>query len=376
MKRFKYKKTALALLMIYALSAISSVTGYALETKMTENAVLIYNDIQTEKKDSDTNSSKIGSRVYELLFGSSDSKETTYLIPGGEVFGIKIDEELVSVASVREPSAFKRGDKIISIDNKEVKTVSDVTSYLKSFKGGTVRVGIIRSGERMTVTVTPKQKDGEYKLGITLREVVCGIGTVTFIDPESMLFGGLGHGVCESDSGEVTVMEKGEVTGVILGGITKGECGKPGELSGVLTQTHSGTLYRNSECGVFGKLENYDISQRKPIPVANKSEVKVGEAEIISTVKSGKTCTYKIEITEIAHTSSSTKSFKIKVTDPELIALTGGIVRGMSGSPIIQNGKLVGAVTHVMVADPTEGYGIFIENMLTASQSQVQPKAA
>ena len=374
MKRLEHKKTAFVLLIIYAISAIFSLTGFAFASEEAENAVLIYKDIEGRKSTTESGTTKVSSRVYELLFGNSNKKDITYLIPGGEVFGIKIDEEFVSIASVCEPSAFKRGDKIISIDNKEVRSVSDVTSYLKGFKGGTVRVSIIRSGEKMTVTVTPKESGGDYKLGITLREVICGIGTVTFIDPENMLFGGLGHGVCESDCGEVTHMESGEVTGVILGGITKGECGKPGELSGVLNQTHSGTLYRNSECGVFGKLENYDISERKAIPVANKSEVKVGEAEIISTVKNGKTCTYKIEITEINHTASTTKSFKIKVTDPELIALTGGIVRGMSGSPIIQNGKLVGAVTHVMVADPTEGYGIFIENMLTASQ--VQPKAA
>ena len=163
---------------------------------------------------------------------------------------------------------------------------------------------------------------------------------------------------------------------MILGGVTRGEIGKPGELSGVLNRKHIGNIYKNSECGVFGTIENLDTEDMTPIPVAKKKEIKTGEAEIICTVKGGKKAKHKIEITEIDINSTGSKSFKIKVTDPMLIATTGGIVRGMSGSPIIQNGMLAGAVTHVMIAEPTEGYGIFIENMLSAAECQVQQKAA
>ena len=227
----------------------------------------------------------------------------------------------------------------------------------------------------MTLTVIPKCEDGEYKLGVTLKRAACGIGTVSFIDPETGAFGGLGHGVCDADNGGLVELSAGEVTGVILGGVTRGEIGKPGELSGVLGKKPIGNIYTNSECGVFGTLENFDTEGRTALPVAKKKELKCGEAEIISTVKGGKKTSYKIEITEIDTSSTGSKSFKIKVTDPMLIALTGGIVRGMSGSPIIQDGKLVGAVTHVLVANPTEGYGIFIENMLSAAENTV-PKAA
>ena len=163
---------------------------------------------------------------------------------------------------------------------------------------------------------------------------------------------------------------------VTLGACKKGMPGKAGEFSGIINRNTIGSIYKNTECGVFGKLEALPKASPEALPIARKASVKCGEAEIISTVKNGKTATYKIEITDIDRDSTGSKSFKIKVTDPTLIALTGGIVRGMSGSPIIQNGKLVGAVTHVMVADPTEGYGIFIENMLNTANEQMQPKAA
>jgi stage IV sporulation protein B len=160
-------------------------------------------------------------------------------------------------------------------------------------------------------------------------------------------------------------MRDGEVCGAILGSVKRGEAGNPGELSGVLNKKHLGSIYKNSSSGVFGVFSDFDRS-REAIPIGYKSEVKIGEAEIISTVKNGRKTNYKIEIYEIDESSTGSKSFKIRVTDPTLIALTGGIVRGMSGSPIIQNGKLVGAVTHVLINDPTTGYGIFIENMLNA----------
>ncbi len=317
---------------------------------------------------------KISSRIYELLFGKRKD-EQLYLIPGGEVFGVRINEEYPTVNNAKESSPLKRGDKIISVSGIKINSSSDVTAILKDCRGEPIKIEILRANEKMTLTVTPKLEDGEYRLGVSLRSASSGIGTVTFIEPETLVFGGLGHGVCEQESGNLAEMKDGEVCGVILGGIARGEAGRPGELSGILNRKTYGAIYKNSECGVFGQFENYDLKDRIPIPVGNKSTLKIGEAEIISTVKSGKTTRYKIEITEINLNSNTSKSFKIKVTDPTLITLTGGIVRGMSGSPIIQDGKLVGAVTHVMVANPTEGYGIFIENMLNAAENTV-PKAA
>jgi stage IV sporulation protein B len=163
-------------------------------------------------------------------------------------------------------------------------------------------------------------------------------------------------------------MESGDITGVILGGVHRGECGKPGELTGILTDEDLGDLTKNCECGVFGILDREDIKSTNILPVGAKGDVHEGEATIISTIKNGKTARYNVEIYDIDLNSQGSKSFRIRVTDETLKAMTGGIVRGMSGSPIIQNGKLVGAVTHVLIGDPTEGYGIFIENMLNAAQ--------
>jgi stage IV sporulation protein B len=168
-------------------------------------------------------------------------------------------------------------------------------------------------------------------------------------------------------------MDRGEATTVILGGAVRGEAGAPGELRGVLTEKYLGTLEANTECGVFGTLTDDALrtltENSTRYAIAGRRQVHEGDATIISTVKNGRSGEYKITITDIDRGSDGTKSFRIKVTDEALIAMTGGIVRGMSGSPIIQDGKLVGAVTHVMVANPTEGYGIFIENMLNASVS-------
>ena len=318
----------------------------------------------------------IGSRFQELLFGDGKTKNALKLIPGGEIFGVKIKQECVTVTDAKGVPALKAGDTLLSINGKGVNYVSDVKSVLSKCGGESVTIRALHNGSEIGIEVRPQLIDGQYKLGLSLRDGAAGIGTVTFIDPESGLFGGLGHGICDSETGDVVPMQSGVATGAILGGVHKGECGKPGELTGILTDEVKGTLTVNSDCGVFGILDSDDIPSRTAIPIAHHTEVVTGEAKIISTVKNGKTAEYKIEIFDIDRDSTGSKSFRIRVTDEALKAMTGGIVRGMSGSPIIQNGKLVGAVTHVMVANPTEGYGIFIENMLSAAQNQVQPKAA
>ena len=311
---------------------------------------------------------RISSRLLELIFGKDEENAKVLLIPGGSIFGAKIKQSYVSVQSPGDTKEIKVGDKIISVNGVSVKSVSDVKKALSELKDGNVLVICERDGKQFSVQITPKLTNGEYKLGIVLKDGAAGIGTITYIDPETGLFGGLGHGICDTDTGEVIEFSEGEVTGVILSGVKKGEEGKPGELSGLLTDKISGELYSNTECGVFGKLDKIpDTLNATAIEVAHRDEVHEGEATILSTVKVGSAREFKIEISSINKSSNGTKSFKIKITDPALIAITGGVVRGMSGSPIIQDGKLVGAVTHVMVAEPTEGYGIFIENMLNAS---------
>ncbi len=373
MKRRNSERISLLLLLLYIFSIFAPrVSALAPENEI---AALAAVDDEYAAAAFARGNVEVSSRLYELLFQKEESASRIRLIPGGDVFGIRIQEERLTVASAKDGSAFKKGDKILSINGVDTESVEDISSALSNSRGGTVKIDIIRGGERMTLTVIPKYDGGSYKLGVTLKNTASGIGTVTFIDPETNLFGGLGHGVCASESAELVKIKSAEATGVVLGNAVRGEIGKPGELSGILSKNHIGTITDNNECGVFGVLDGRTALTTDAIPIARKDEVKLGAAEIISTVKNGKRSVYKIEITEICNTDAATKSFKIKVTDPMLIALSGGIVRGMSGSPIIQNGMLVGAVTHVMVADPTEGYGIFIENML-ASVPKALPNAA
>ena len=377
MKNTVLKKISFFLFLICTIFSCVSSTCFALsesEATLTEStgSQYINEDICPTSKEI-----KVSSRLYELLFKKQNEKEkTAYLIPGGDVFGIRIKEEYVTVTAASEGSALKRGDKILAIGKTEIKDTKSVDEALKEYRGGAVNIDILRGGAKMTVTTVPKVEGEKCRLGVKLRQISSGIGTVTYIDPETHAFGGLGHGICEAETGKPVDISKGEVTGVVLGGVTRGEMGKPGELSGLLNKKSFGTITQNNECGCFGVLDSPDLSSREALPVGKKSELRTGEAEIISTVKGGKRQTYKIEITDIDINSTGSKSFKIRVTDPMLITLTGGIVRGMSGSPIIQDGKLVGAVTHVLVANPTEGYGIFIENMLNAANNQSQQKAA
>ena len=325
---------------------------------------------------------EVGSRFKELIFGKKEQpKKQTYLCPGGDAFGVKICGTGVTVTSVTSSKGsdqLREYDKILKINDKDVFSIDDIEDILDSFSGGELKIEISRDGKEQTIYATPRKIGDEYHLGVVLSDSAAGIGTITYYDPQTKDFGGLGHGICMTDGGEVLKMTRGEATSVILAGAKKGEAGKPGELRGVLTDKIIGSIFTNTECGVFGKLTGGEAlnSEASALPVADKSEVCPGSATIISTVKSGKRAEYSVEIKDIDYSSDGNKSFKIHVTDPTLIALTGGIVRGMSGSPIIQDGKLIGAVTHVMVADPTEGYGIFIENMLTAAENQVQPRAA
>ena len=319
---------------------------------------------------------EVGSRLWELFFGGGDEEKTVSLIPGGGIFGVKIRQKYVTVTEAKGVPALKSGDIILSIDGHEVTSAAEVKRIVQSSGGNSLTIRARHQESEIAIEVRPTYRDGEYRLGISLRDGAAGLGTVTFIDPVTGVFGGLGHGICDADSGEVISMNSGDVCGVILGGIHKGESGKPGELCGVLTDKDLGDITVNSECGVFGVMTDPQISSANTISIGRRDEVSPGEATIICTLKNGNTSEYKIEIYDIDLSSEGSKSFRVRVTDETLKALTGGIVRGMSGSPIIQNGKLVGAVTHVLVADPTEGYGIFIENMLNAADFTALQKAA
>ena len=371
MKKIINKAGCFGLLLIYLLGSfrLTSLTSGAVDSEECDTGVanVAFHDGIT------VGDVEVSSRIFEFIFGTKKNvSEKIMLYPGGSAFGLMIKEDGVTVTS-STTTALKAGDRIITANGKAVSECSEIEEIVKGCGGKLISFTVVRGGEKINLSVAPKREGEEYKLGVTLRAQTAGIGTVTFIDPETKVFGGLGHGV--SDNSGFISIRSATANAVTLGGCKKGEVGKAGELTGVLKQTKLGSVTKNCDCGVFGVLDELPDYCSEPMPIATKDEVKCGKAQIISTVKNGMRATYDVEIKDIDTHSDGPKSFKITVKDPSLIALTGGIVRGMSGSPIIQDGKLVGAVTHVMVADPTEGYGIFIENMLNAADNTV-PKAA
>lgn len=304
--------------------------------------------------------------------------------PGGMPFGVKITTPGVMIIGTSEISCngelrspaqqagLKAGDTIKAVDKKEVKGIGDITSALDSCGGKALEISYIRGNQELTTHLTPLIPDGEksYKAGMWIRDSMAGIGTVTFIDPETNTFGGLGHGICDSESEQLIPFDKGSISSVTISGVIKGKAGTPGELRGYFTPGSIGELCENSEYGVFGTLVSMpETVPEGPLPAARPDEVHEGDAYIWCTLDKNNVQRFKVCLSDISHDPGrTTKCFTVTVTDPSLIELSGGIVQGMSGSPIIQDGKLVGAVTHVLISDPTKGYGIFLENMLIASQ--------
>ncbi len=306
------------------------------------------------------------------------------LCPGGELFGLRAPLGGVMVVGLSEVAGVAPakaagllvGDLITAVNGVALSSVNELAAALDASGGKPLSLTVTRKEKSLTLSLTPAYLEaaGAYRAGLLGRDSVAGIGTVTFLDPTSGAFGGLGHGVYDGVGTAPLSLCRGIVTEVELSGITKGAAGAPGELRGHLLSKKTGTLLSNTDCGVFGVM--LKAPQEEAIPIALRSEVKLGKAEIISTLPDCERAHYSIEITDLTSDKTGERSFTIRVTDERLLALTGGIVQGMSGSPIIQNGKLVGAVTHVLIGDPTRGYGIFIENMLAAAEDQVRPKAA
>ena len=247
-----------------------------------------------------------------------------------------------------------------------------VTLTVKRYTGGhsAGRSSAKNAGSRpfteLTVTVTPAYSASEnrFKTGLWVRDSGAGIGTVTFIVPEGNAFAGLGHGICDGDTGDLIPMQRGQVTDVTVSGVDRGQAGAPGAIKGYFAPGKTGSLLGNTECGVYGIFATRPAAATDKLPVGRREDVREGDATILCTLDNGKVGRYSVKITSVDRSAMGSKCFTITVTDPALISKTGGIVQGMSGSPVIQDGKLVGAVTHVLISDPTAGYGIFIDNMM------------
>ena len=320
------------------------------------------------------------------LFGAIPVKSVTVaklddikVYAGGVPFGIKFFTKGVSIVGFENEEtnpAYKAGlrlyDTITKVNGKEITGISELSQIVAN--GGELEMTYTRAGKESTIKFSPKYSESEkkYTLGLWLKDSGAGIGTLTYVLADGS-FGGLGHGICESDTGELVPMSNGSVLGVTVNGIVKGQRGTPGELKGYFNSSKVGAIYKNTENGVFGALAQIpDTITGKTYSLGLKNDLKEGKATVICTLDDNVRREYSIEISGINQNATGNKCFTVKITDERLLSATGGIVQGMSGSPIIQNGKLVGAITHVLINDPTTGYGIFIENMLTQSVSLEQ----
>lgn len=298
---------------------------------------------------------------------SAVAVERPRLVVCGTPFGIKLRSEGVMVVSVKENSpaaagGLKKGDIILAVNGSEVRSCEELSAALLTENSITVR----RGDSELCVSCSAKTEEsgGAKRIGAWVRDSAAGIGTMTFYDPESGVFGGLGHAVSDVTTGDLVPLASGEITAADIYDVVKGEKGCAGELCGALfAENVTGALSANTPVGVFGRLNN--APDGEVVPIAFRQEVKPGGAYILTTIDGSAPRAYSIEIERINLLGVNTsKGMVIRITDPELIKKTGGIVRGMSGSPIIQDGRLVGAVTHVLVNDPERGYAVFAESML------------
>ena len=311
-------------------------------------------------------------------------EEQVYL--GGNAVGFSIDVNGLIVLGSNsvltedgpvdtiQNSKLKRGDIIVSINGIEVSSVDDLHNILESesYNGEELKLKVLRNKELLDFTLKPvfDEEDNEYKVGLWVKSDAAGVGTLTYVDSDTLEFGALGHPITDYDTGSFVPAKSGKIFPCNIVGLEKGEKGSPGEIKAVFMQgkNQKGTIEKNTEYGVFGKIDDKSkiVDLNKTAEVASRLTVKPGKATIVSCI-SGVSEEYEIEIIKANYQpSSSSKSFVFRVTDKKLLELTGGIIQGMSGSPIMQNGKIIGAVTHVFVSDPTKGYGVYIDWMMAA----------
>lgn len=294
------------------------------------------------------------------------------VIPIGKIVGLKLYTSGILVVGINEnilnESDIKEGDAIISINNEKVESIENIKSIVEKSNGEDLLVKYIRDNDEILVsTISPvKTEDNSYKLGLWVKEGATGVGTISFYNPETNDFAALGHGVYDKDTGELLKIEEGSLLNSKVISISKGEYGMPGEIKGALIEDDKlGDIEKNTEFGIYGSLNINNISSNDKIKVASRSEIKKGLAYILCSIDGNEPKEYEIEIENInIENNINNRSMKIRITDEELIEKTGGIICGMSGCPIIQNGKLIGVVTNVLVNNSEVGYGVFADLML------------
>lgn len=310
---------------------------------------------------------------------SANAVKRKYVGIGGEVFGIKLYTKGVMVVKIEsldvstgmqspaQLAGIRIGDSITHVDGSVIINADDFISVIRNSGGKDLTLTVERDEETILLRLRPNSSENGYRAGLWVRDSSAGIGTVTFYDNENGVFAGLGHGVCDVDTGRIMLLSGGEAVRATVNGFYKSSPGDPGELCGSFSETVLGGLRVNGETGIYGELK--ERVNAKQMPVALESEVREGAAQIVATVDDGTPRYYDAQITKIYPASGDgERNLIVKITDKELLSKTGGILQGMSGSPIIQNSMLVGAVTHVFVNDPSQGYGIFAERMLETAE--------
>ncbi len=372
--------------------------GENLNLKMATGLSLTSQDQDTVLTASNINKQKISEAGVEKLrlnlFGNIKIKDVnvdvvpkTKVIPIGTAIGMKLYTKGVLVVGMSqikdendekkrpyENSGIEQGDTIIAINNNEVSNTNELIEEVNNSNGNAITVKYEKNNETLETSITPVKSGNEYKLGLWVRDAAAGVGTLTFYEPNTNSFMALGHGISDIDTEKIVDIASGELITASILTIKKGVKGTPGEIRGTIENGNNiGKIGKNTNLGVYGTVTNknyLDISGMEEMEVATRSEIQEGKAQIICQLDNNGRKTYEIEIEKIyLANNTDNKSMLIKVTDKELLEKTGGIIQGMSGAPVIQNGKFVGAVTNVLVNDPTQGYAIFGDMMIKQMRS-------
>lgn len=305
--------------------------------------------------------------VYNLQKDIETKVENMEIVLGGDAVGIKLLATGVLVVGVdRQDIGIEIGDIILEVNGTKIESNDELIKFVNESNGNNLDLKINRQGKEFNTSVTPNYDNlaNAYKLEMWVKDSSAGVGTITFYDKKSGKFGALGHAVTETKENYILPITSGGITKTEIYSVKKGIAKVPGELKGTLTNDTLGDISGNTDKGVYGKVYDTSSINKESIEVLPKSKIKEGKASIFCTLDDNEIKEYSIEIEKVLLTSSGNKNMIIKITDEKLLEKTGGIIQGMSGSPIVQDGKLVGAVTHVFLNDPTKGYGVFIENMI------------
>ncbi|WP_415349432.1 SpoIVB peptidase [Clostridium perfringens] len=380
MKNMNKRIKIISIIMMSLILLLSSVT-FARDYCESNNVFASSNFYSLNSKSS--NDEKFKNRYGVALVNSEQEKKDIELYAGGNSVGVRVSTDGVlavgysdlttgegEVESPAQNGGIQIGDRLISVNGNKIKNSKDLSKKINESKSENVEILIERNGEEITKNINlSKNADGDYKIGLWVRDSTAGVGTLTFYDKESGKYGAIGHPITDSETEKILSIKNGDLLNSSIISIKKGVKGNPGELRGIFSSDKKpiGNVTGNTQFGIFGSMntENLKNINNKTYKVGWRDEIQPGPAQIITTIDEEGPKLYDIEIVKLAKQDSiSTKSMVIKITDERLLEKTGGVVQGMSGSPIIQNDKIIGAVTHVLVNKPEVGYGIYIEWML------------